>query len=125
VAGAAPAKFRRGPAAGLAGDVHGVVLGWLGTGLGRSWGWRWPVAGRAAAPNGGSRCGSNSGEVGAGEKGWSGSVSSVGAREGEGRFTLARGWPEIGARRGWPKGAGVRLGCGGKGQLVAARSSDC
>jgi hypothetical protein len=93
-AGAAPAKFRRGPAARLAGDVRGVVLGWLGTGLGRRLGWRWPAARRAAAPSGGSRCGPNSGEVGAGEKGWSGSVASVGAREGRGRFALARGRPE-------------------------------
>jgi hypothetical protein len=34
------AQFRRGPVAGLAGDVHGVVLGWLGTCFGRS-PWRW------------------------------------------------------------------------------------
>jgi hypothetical protein len=54
----------------------------LGIDLGRSWEWRWPAAGRAAAPSGGSHCGPNSGEVGAGEKGWSSSVASVGAREG-------------------------------------------
>jgi hypothetical protein len=100
--GAAPAKFRRGPAAGLAGDVRRVVLGGLGTGLGRSWGWRSPAAGRAAAPSGGSHCGPNSGEVGAEEKGWSGLVASVGAREDGGRFALARGRPRTGARRGWP-----------------------
>jgi hypothetical protein len=93
-AGAALDKFRRGPAVGLAGDVCGVVLLWLGTGLGQSWGWRWP-----AAPSGGSRCGPNSGEVGAGEKGWNGTVASVGAREGGERFALARGRPGTGARR--------------------------
>jgi hypothetical protein len=37
-AGAAPAIIRRGPAVRLAGDARGVVLGWLGAGLGRSWG---------------------------------------------------------------------------------------
>jgi hypothetical protein len=99
-AGTAPAQFRRGPAAGLAGDVLGVVLVWLGTGLGRSWGWRWPAAGRAAVPSGGSRCGPNSGDVGAGEKRWSSLVASVGAREGGGRFSLACGRPETRARRG-------------------------
>jgi hypothetical protein len=38
----------------------------LGTNLCRSWDSRWPVAERAAAPSGGSRCGSSSG-VGCGE----------------------------------------------------------
>jgi hypothetical protein len=33
---------------------------------------------------------------------------------GGGRSTLARGRPEIGVRRGWPKGAGGRLGAAGR-----------
>jgi hypothetical protein len=49
-------QFRRGPAAGLAGDVRGVVLGWLGTGFGRSpgrWGsWRSRATVAAAAGRG-------------------------------------------------------------------------
>jgi hypothetical protein len=101
-AGAAPAEIRRGSAAGLAGDAHGVVLGWLGAGLGRSWGRRWPAARRTAVPSGGSRCGLNSGEVWAGEKEWSGSVASLGARECRGKLAMALGRPETGAHRDWP-----------------------
>jgi hypothetical protein len=79
-AGAIPGEL----VAGLAGKGGERVLGWLGTGLGRSWGRSWPAARRAAAPSGGSRCGLISGEVWAGEKEWSGSVASLGARGGEG-----------------------------------------
>jgi hypothetical protein len=77
------------------------------------------VAAAAAA----SRGAPSSGEVEAGDNGWGGSVVSVGARGGEGRFNLARGRPEIGARRGWPKGAGVRLGCGGEGRCAEVKGS--
>jgi hypothetical protein len=105
-AGAAPAEIWRGPAAGLAGDVRGVVLGWLGAGLGRSWGRRWPAARRAAAPSGGSRCGLNSGEVWAGEKEWSGSVASLGAREcGGSLLWLPVGW-RLELTAAGPNGAG-------------------
>jgi hypothetical protein len=54
----------------------------LWTDLGRIWEWRWPAAGRAAAPSGGGRCGPNSG-VGCGEVVWLGwVVVRVSTREG-------------------------------------------
>jgi hypothetical protein len=67
----------------------------LWTGLGWIWEGRWPAAGHAVAPSGGGRCGPISGEVEAGDSGWGGSAACVGARVGEGRFTSARGWPEL------------------------------
>jgi hypothetical protein len=63
-AGAAPAKFRWGPAAGLAGDVRGVVLGWLGLDLGARLEEGLPE-GRAHRSAGGGCRGCLSGEVAA------------------------------------------------------------
>jgi hypothetical protein len=100
--GAAPAKFRRGPAAGLVGEWRGAVLGLLGTEFDRSPG-RWGSRRSRAAAAAAASCGApSSGEVEAGDNGWGGSVVSVGARGGEGWFNLACGRLELGARRGCP-----------------------
>jgi hypothetical protein len=63
---ARPAKFRQAPVMGSAGDHAGRDYGWLGIDWNRSWELRWPVAERAAAPNGGIRSGLSSG-MGCGE----------------------------------------------------------
>jgi hypothetical protein len=101
-AGAAPARFRRGMAVGTVVDGRGAVLGLLGAGFDRSpgwWGSRWSRAAVAAAANRGTP---GSGEVEAGDNGWGASVACVGARGGKGRFNLAGGRLELGARRGCP-----------------------
>jgi hypothetical protein len=50
----------------------------------------------------GEASGLNSGEVWAGEKEWSASGASLGARERGGKLVVAPGRPDTGAHRGWP-----------------------
>jgi hypothetical protein len=69
---------------------------------------------RSAAPGGG-HWSSSSGEVGAGEKGWSGSVATVGARGGKEYRSWAMQLMELELAMAVLTGTGGRLGPGRQG----------
>jgi hypothetical protein len=120
-AGATPAKFQRGPAAGTVGDGRGSVMGLLGTGFGRSpgrWGsWRTRVTAAAAAGRGMPV--SSEPPAGAREL----AARSTTAEGRGGPRTVARSWKSVGSgsaaaameRGGRARSCGRRSGTRGEG----------